>query len=1124
MFLFWSAAPCSADSGEDLAAMKAKFCENLTSLAEELIDEGRFLLAQKAIGILERLGAGEGIAPLQSSLADRKSSFPLKALPVDLEEEALELYRAANRSLSGWKPYRGKWLPERTGIACASSDTDAFLYRAGASLPARYSLTFKLNLSPDGHAGIVLGTTRKGKMGVLFDTAGFRLWNFKSMEPAGEVFKFGMAPKKQHPVEITCRGEEVFVKIRNKRFPPGTIPDMSPTRLGLFARGATLFIQPLQLPLESDLLLEKADKASRSKKHREAASLLLRARELDPRMGEALALLGEVLSKLDYEEESRRCYDAFLALPENPRDRAYRKARDAAEDSMSRAKEAEGRLAEAQSSFMEGVKELVLGCLDAGDLKGAEAGTSALETLGVHRDVLEYLKARLYLAERGATDSIILFNGDAALAGWTKTRGIWTVDEEGAVEGSADLSGKGLLTADPLPEFERFLIRTRHKGTGAYLDQGVRLMSGSEAYDFHLYKAMVGHQSLVGKKITVERGDAAVLFKGMQEIGLVSNEWYDVDFLVEGNLVTLLFNGEPLFTKVLPRPVRPGVILYVAAGRRGYFGPVSFRPLGSEAEYRALLENHGLEVRCVQECEAAAGNGGRGWAREQPFAYDGRVLAGGLSRDKTVTYHFKILKMEETLFSLRYAAPEGETRIRLILDGEVIPEELTLPPTGSLQDFAYVRAALGSLDSGLHELGLALMEGGKGVFLDRFEITGPGGAPETETKLYSSESAKHFRIRLSPGVALPEEPEEIFSLLEVLREYMVNYYGFEPVDPLYYNLIARECWADPHKGGYATGDNFYMPEDISFSDISVIMHEMSHCFDKGQGFNPPWFGEGKSFPCYDQFVRETKSLYRKYRSAFALEDKRRGENAYKQLDSEHGNLFQFWGTEKFPYWSKTPDGRDLTSLGYDSSNWFCYELSRHLGPTWLKDYFALLRRDIQEQCFFMPKDRVYANSVIADYFTRSSGRDVGGFFEEKGFILKDIYEYESLDVDCPETDGDYLVENGGSKMEKALEGEGKVRRIEEGGLLYAFPVSPDAESLTLRISRRGAGTCEVEGERLFRGNVGGHLEERRYKLSKPELWQDARLVVRFTPDARREGGLVLERIALVPAQGLNEKK
>jgi hypothetical protein len=302
--------------------------------------------------------------------------------------------------------------------------------------------------------------------------------------------------------------------------------------------------------------------------------------------------------------------------------------------------------------------------------------------------------------------------------------------------------------------------------------------------------------------------------------------------------------------------------------------------------------------------------------------------------------------------------------------------------------------ALGRLSSGWHEVGLALEEGKKGIYLDRIEVTTPDRIPDTESRIYSSDSVEHFRIRLSPGMDLPDAAETIFTLLEVLRAFMVDYYGFEPPTPLYFNLISRDCWADPHKGGYATGTDLYIPDDITYSDLAVIMHEMSHCFDYRMGFNPPWFGEGKSFPCYDQFVEETGSTYRQYRSATALSDKRGGKTSFRQLELQGVNLFQFWGTDKFPYWGKLPDGRNLTSMGYNASNWWCYELSRFLGPTWLKDYFALLRREQKEQSFFMPRDRVHANSVIVDYFARSSGKEVAAFFKDTGRLeLRGIYYY-----------------------------------------------------------------------------------------------------------------------------------
>ena len=88
----------------------------------------------------------------------------------------------------------------------------------------------------------------------------------------------------------------------------GRIPGLNHTRLALYAYGETLFIRPSLCPLEPDLLLEKAERALRMKKYREAASCLLRARQADGKHAGVQAMLGEALRRLDYLGEAARAY------------------------------------------------------------------------------------------------------------------------------------------------------------------------------------------------------------------------------------------------------------------------------------------------------------------------------------------------------------------------------------------------------------------------------------------------------------------------------------------------------------------------------------------------------------------------------------------------------------------------------------------------------------------------------------------------------------------------------------------------------------------------------------------------------------------------------------------------
>ncbi len=1121
-----------------LASLKNETAGALLSFARTMTDEGRFDLAAKALksaGILDPASAALDSARLR--LTERKLTFPATASPYDMKDKAKPLYRSEKESLSGWKAFRGRWESQKDGMFCDSGGRDAFIYRSSKG-PDRFGLSFRFMVSGEnGKAGVVLGSAGRGKPGILFDADGMQLWDFKASKPLGGKVKARLKPIKAHSVDLVLRNDAVVVVVDGKTTLSGRIQELDPDRTGFYAAGKVLFSDPMLSGLEEDILVEMAEKESKRRNHLEAVPFLLRAREVNNRNAKVLAMLGEALSVLKFEDESVRCYEAFLTLPpvSTTGDRILKRSETAARDSIALAKKSTDLLEAELQVFVESVEAFVCSAIENNDTKEAEAAVQALEALDVHAGRTAELKTRLFVVARGGEkdgEKVLLYNGED-LGGWTKRHGEWSVKEEGAIEASCGLDGAAVLAADPLPRFERFLISTRQKGTGAYIDQGIRLKAGKDSYDFHLYKPMVGYSTMVGKKVTVEKNGSAVLFKGMQGKGLTASDWYEVELLVDMNLVTYLFEGEALFTKVMSGPVETEVALYVTAGRQGFFDSVAITPFGSEERYLSFLDEKGLDKRCVIECEAAeqAGSGsGKGRVREQPFAYNGRSLAGALDAKEPVAYRFKSLNMDSAVLSLRYSAPgdkysgsQSRTRIALTLDSVPVVEELCLLSTGDSRSFKYCKAALGNLTRGWHELGLLLIEGGKGILLDRIEITGPDSVPEGEVRLVSSGELDNFKIRLSPGIVLPGDVDEIFSLLEVMRSYMVDYYGFEPSNPLFFNLIARECWADPHKGGYAGGDNLYIPDDITFSNIATIMHEMSHCFDYKQGYNPPWFGEGKSFPCYDRFVDETHGRYRRFQQPFVRSNVRKGKQSFEALEYKGENLFQFWGTEKFPYWGKTPDGRDLTHQGYAAANWFCNELSRFLGPSWLKDYFALLRRDIEAGCFFMPKDRIRANSVIVDYFNRSSGKDATGFFEDKRFILEDFYGGGSLEIDCGVNDADYLTENEGACLkdvpgmggEGEGDGAGKAWFIEEGGITYVVPLSPDTVELTIEVTKKGRGRCEAEGELLFRGGIGGRHETKLCRLDDPALWQDARLVLRFDAEqGAANDGFYLEKIVL----------
>ena len=86
-----------------------------------------------------------------------------------------------------------------------------------------------------------------------------------------------------------------------------------------------------------------------------------------------------------------------------------------------------------------------------------------------------------------------------------------------------------------------------------------------------------------------------------------------------------------------------------------------------------------------------------------------------------------------------------------------------------------------------------------------------------------------------------------------------------------------------------------------------------------------------------KFTEDTRREYRAFQSPFSKSDIKTGEAAFLALEHEGENLLQYWGTEKFPYWGTTPDGRDLTSLGYRAA-------TRSLGMKKVFESISFLRR------------------------------------------------------------------------------------------------------------------------------------------------------------------------------------
>ncbi len=1130
----WSSTAADEKTGYSASEAAAEFL----SLAGEMLDEGHLIQAKRALGIGFQLDPGKEMAKtIEKKLDSRIGVIPLPSAPVDAADRTIPLYNG--KSFKGWKKVKGKWEALALGIQSDSEKSECIiLSSSGAKTDRGFSLSVEFRIEKGGTAGIVLGRSGKNRIGVIFGEEGAALYDFKKDCAIGPFSKKRFPSKRSFSVTARVHGSGLTVLLGGKPFLLDRIDNFEPADPGLYARGRVLFKQPLLTRIETDILVERALAAQKKREPARAAAFLLRARAADENALHPLGLLAVVFEKLNCRDRAARYACEFLDLlgegrPDGPE---LKKLQRTAAAIAERGEEARKRIDECAKAWTERVIFAGNTALREKQTAKARSILEALEALESRGELVEDFRARLVLAERGIEGEITLFDGKD-LAGWTQRGRKWFV-EKGVLntDPGPDLAW---IESPPFPLFHRYLLKTRQKGSGSYIDQGIRFFINDETWDLSLFRFMKKQE------IKILRNGQPVFFRTGNLLS--SAEWIDLDCLVHGNRLTVILNGESIFTKVLPAPPEGKAAFFVSAGRKGSFGRTAIQPIGRLGEYESLIARFGVPALEVVECEILKSGEStvKGRLRKQPFAYNGLALIGAFECGRALPFRFNTLAMEKAVLSLRYSLPGAKASpdngmtsapattsdtppravsLAVAVDGRRLDKPLELHPTGSVQDFTYTSTEIGLLPWGWHSIHLEAIEAfpgrlimGNRILLDRLVLSEEKDAPIEETKLLDSDAAPHFRIRLSPGVSLPGDQEEIFGILEVIRGYLVEHYGFEPVDPLYFNFISRECWADPHKGGYATGDNLFVPEEVAIRNIATLMHELSHNFDRGVGFNPPWFGEGKSFPLYLRFTKETRGRYRSRQTPISKDAVINGEAAFDKLVQGKENLLQHWGTEKFPYWGKLPDGRDLTSLGYSSSNWFCYKLSGFLGETWILDYFTLLRKEMEDNTYFMPRDRIEANSVIADYFTRSSGRDATAFFREKRFTMIDIYDWETITVDCGEGEkgGEkYLTDTGGSSVEPAVSGNGKCRSVTEGSFTYAFPVSPDTEEILVEITRSGYGRCDAWGKRLFRGKAPGIEETRKFRLKDSALWAGSRLRLEFTSEKIGDRTLKVDRIVL----------
>jgi len=1121
---------------------------DLCRLADAFCKEGRLAHATRALDVCVRIAPEiPDAGAVRDEISRRQSAMPRPARPIDTALRARELFNG--KSLAGWKKSRGKWEAANSGIRCDAEKSEGYLFVLRPDKECRgYSVSVTFERDIEGSAGIVLGKAGRSRVGVVFGDEGGALYDFTESRPLGDWAKRKFPARRALNVVVRIEMGETTVTVNRKPVLEGILSGWEPGTLGLYASEGALFKKVRLVPLEIDVCLDQAAECAKKNDDAQAAALLLRGAAVEKKSFLCAGHLTAALADLGFQDAAAERARLFLTWSDGVRpDRSdLKRLTRRAETIATGASVARRKLDNRLSTWAEKILAAGEAALQTAggetpskpERSTLDAVTNALGIVDTRLDRVEDFRTRVFLARCRNRSGEVLFNG-VTLDRWTTRTGVWEVaepiDGDPAAPGAGGIltvvggEGPNAIEYDAVPPFDRYLLALKIRGTGAYIDQGISFFVMGEKWTLRFFRFMSTQE------VTMLHKGVSVLFSPVPGNALTSTRWHDVECIVHINRLTVLLDEKVLFTKVLPAPPEGRIGLYVANDRRGHFDEILFKPLGREGEYKALLDRIGVPVREVTECETLKQGETvtAGRVHEQPFAYGGHSLTA-IADPKTrsyLTFRFKTVAIDDALLSVRYATHRRDgagqnalCSLRVDVDGRSQAGTLDINDSGSRNDFVYARLPLGELSFGWHEIRIEPPAARGTVFFDRIVLSDARNAPQEESKIVDSDAAPHFKIRLSPGVRLPDNSEEIFALLEVLRTYMVEHYGFEPILTQYYNLIARECWGDPHKGGYATGDNLYVPEETTARNLAVIMHELSHNFDKGMGFNPPWFGEGKSFPIYVKFTRDTKGQYRAHQSPHMKRDMTQGGVAFDQLEVDGENLLQYWGTPKFPYWGKLPDGRNVTVLGYQASNWLCWELSLFLGEGWLKNYFTLLRKEIDDKTFFLSKERVAANSVVVDYFARSSGKDGRTFFEDHRFRLVDLYDWTTIVADCGDDDETYLTDGGTSVVEPTQGNSGrdksgvskdaKSRVVREGSFTYAFPVPPDTQSVTIEITRSGYGTCHVWDKRIFKGKAPTGAETKTITLDDPSLWSGSRLRLTFAPDRFGDRALEVAKIVV----------
>ncbi len=909
---------------------------------------------------------------------------------------------------------------------------------------------------PDG--GVVVDLGRQGRLSAALNGSRLVLrltGSREDLELGARTGVPGARNGKWHRIAVRVVDRQVRVFWDGAEQIRAELESSAEGRPGIAIRGKASLKRLTAGPTATAQLVDRGRQLSRRGKRNEGALVLREAVRLDGDDLEARFELASALARAGQPRDAVLELEAFLAAadarekPDAARDRIVARA----QTELGRQSALGAEVRELGGRHIEALRELGRSLLDRDLPEAADEAFLALLALSPDDTAAENARLLAYDRRHAGDDGWIPLPLADEFEGWNVASGKPTKQDDELIA-HATMDDAVELVYTSLPRAPRFQVRGSFRSEGMY-ELGF-VLGEKEETRHRLLLRNVFRQ----KNVTIEKSDGSVRYRNvLGPRAPQSDRWHEFDLLVDRNRISLRVDDDPILDKVFSQPLECAPGIRVATLSKGRYRDLRVRLLANEERLREALARFEMpdliQIEAEEAFELGQSRGGNG-DNFHAHAYNGTVLGQGFGTDPGhfAEYSFDTFAMPGARLHLRYGFRGADRSLRVSLDGAA-PKAVEIQEVPGRNQYRVATIELGDLAPGRHRVRITPGETPRAVDLDRLTIAGPQHRAEDFTGVVEVEDLPEFRIRVSPGVPLPLDEGELLPMLREIHTYMVDYLGYRVDRPLTLNIISRECWADPHVGGYATGGHLYVPLETVLNDIGIVIHELSHCFDFGNGHFPPWLGEGKSVPILFDLLGDTGKKYLGRVSSGRDARSKAGRTSQKRLMEGDETLIQYWGTPKLPY-----RGSPLRGACYDTAAYYFAELHRRYERGWLARFHALMRADLDRGSYYMPiRDWVLANSVLIDYLSRATGDDLRPMFRQFGFRLEEVYpEGAVLEADCGDDDEAHLSVSAGSKA-VTFGDEGRGRTVPETSLAYAFPVRPDSPGI--RLETRVQGPVEV---------------------------------------------------------------